>query len=142
MKIQLDLPNIRLQEAMIAVIPVQRSLLRTDSDHVSETALLMLLRPLFLEYGFHLFTVRDNTRNIYILLLINQQSDDVTNRIEKALQAVHNNNDPLIQNELQWMSFGRIINNYGQLGKIMKLPFQHYTINKISKSYISLFKII
>ncbi|HLR74937.1 MAG TPA: LytS/YhcK type 5TM receptor domain-containing protein, partial [Virgibacillus sp.] len=36
-KIQLDLPNIRLQEAMIAVIPVQRSLLRTDSDHVSET---------------------------------------------------------------------------------------------------------
>src|SRR5699024_1337564 len=116
-KIQLELPNIRLQEAMIAVIPFQKSLLRTDSDHVSETALLILLEQLFLEYSFHLFTVQYNTRNIYILLLINQQSDDVTNRIEKALQAVHNNNDPLIHNELQWMSFGRMITNYGRLGK-------------------------
>src|SRR5690606_27813595 len=105
---------------IIGVKPIQHSLLRKDKHTSnSETALIMLLRPILHEYGFQLLTVRDKYRDSnYILLLINQQSSHLTSRLEKVLEiAYKKSNDPLIHNELQWISFGRSISNYEQLGK-------------------------
>ncbi len=119
-KIHQETPGILIKEAIIGVKPIQNSLLRKDiGTNNSETALIMLLRPILLEHGFQLLTVRDQYRdNNFILLLINQQSSNPIKRLEQVLKNVYEkNNDPLIQSELQWISFGKIISNYEQLGK-------------------------
>lgn len=110
-------PGILIKEAIIAVKPFQKLLINEKSSS-SEAALLLLLRPILLEYGFQLLTVKDFTRNIYILLLINQQSDKINERLIQALKTVLTNHyDPLIQTELQWLSFGKTITSYHHLGK-------------------------
>ncbi|MEI3604327.1 PucR family transcriptional regulator [Pseudogracilibacillus sp. SE30717A] len=117
-KIRQEAPGILLKEALIGVKPFHKSLLRNEGNSGSETVLSMLLRPILLHAGFQLLTVQDNTINNYILLLINQQSGKLLERLEEALETVYkNNNDPLIRSELQWISFGKVIANYEQLGK-------------------------
>src|SRR5690625_2050629 len=88
-KIHQETPGILMKEAIIGVKPFYRSLLSQDKENISETALILLLRPILLEYGFQLLTVRDYTRNIYIFLLINQQSNNLFERLEQALQQVY-----------------------------------------------------
>lgn len=119
-KIHQESPGILIKEAIIGVKPIQHSLLRKDKDaSSSETALIMLLRPILLDHGFQLLTVIDQYRdNNYILLLINQQSSNLIKRLELVLEKVYKkNNDPLVQSELQWISFGKVISNYAHLGK-------------------------
>src|SRR5690606_18175817 len=86
-----ETPGILLKEAIIGVKPIQHSLLRKDKHTSnSETALIMLLRPILHEYGFQLLTVRDKYRDSnYILLLINQQSSHLTSRLEKVLEIAY-----------------------------------------------------
>lgn len=119
-KIHQETPGILIKEAIIGVKPIQNPLLRKDKDKSSsETALIMLLRPILLENGFQLLTVKDHYRNnYYILLLINQQSGNLSKRLAQALESVYKNiNDPLIYSELQWISFGKTVSNYEHLGK-------------------------
>src|SRR5699024_4539608 len=108
-KILIDTPGIHLKEAIIAVKPIQHSLLRKDANTInSETVLMMLLRSTLHEYGFHLMTVRDQYRdNNFILLLINQQSSNISKRLEQALQTAHEkSNDRMLQTQLKLISFG------------------------------------
>lgn len=117
-KIHEKTPGILMKEALIAIKPSLKSLLVKERESHSETAVIMLLRPILLQHGFQLLTVRDFTRNNYILLLINQQSNDLQDRLEKALKTVYqNNHDPFIESEIQWISFGKVITTYNQLGK-------------------------
>lgn len=116
-KIQQESPGILTNEVIISVNPIQKSLLRQDEVNGSETAYIMYLRPILLEYGFELLTVQDNTRYHYILLLINQHTNNIRKRLEEAVHKVKKmNHDPLIHNELKWMSFGRIVSNYEEIG--------------------------
>src|SRR5690625_4356954 len=133
-------PGILMKDAIIDVKPFYLSLLRQDKENNSETALILLLRPILLEYGFQLLTVRDYTRNIYIFLLINQQSNNLFERLEQALQQVYSNNsDPLFHNEIQWISFGKAVTNYEQLSKSYDtaLATLHYqqNINVLKKPF-------
>lgn len=108
----------RHKEVVISVIPFEKSLLSIEQSNIYETTLSMLLRPIFLDQGFHLFTVQDHRRNMYILLLINQQDNNVLPRLEQALKSVRRStHDSLIQSELQWISFGKIVSNYNNLNK-------------------------
>lgn len=119
-KIHRETPGILLKEAVIAVIPIHHSLLRKDrSNNQSETMMMMFLRPILHEFGFHLLTVKDQYRDShFILLLINQQSGNVYKRLEQVLElAYEKSNDPFIQHELKWISFGRVIRQYNHLGK-------------------------
>ncbi|MBO1002161.1 PucR family transcriptional regulator [Pseudogracilibacillus auburnensis] len=117
-KIQQKTPGVLTKEAIIAVKPFHKSLLVNDKNSNSETVLMMLLRPVLLEFGFQLFTVRDYTRNNYIFLLINQQTDNLQKRLMQAIETINkNNNDPLILSELKWISFGKTISAYDQLRK-------------------------
>src|SRR5690625_6574686 len=85
-KIHQETSGILMKEAIIGVKPFYLSLLSQDKENTSETALILLLRPILLEYGFQLLTVRDYTRNIYIFLLINQQSNNLFDLFEYRLQ--------------------------------------------------------
>lgn len=149
-KILQETPGILLKEALIGVKPFQKSLLRKDESAGSETALIMLLRPILLEFGFQLLTVQDYAKTNYILLLINQQSDNLLARLEQALTTVYKtNHDPLIQSELQWISFGKIITHYNHLGKsyqtaLSTLNYQQ-NIEKLSKPFyenLAIYRII
>lgn len=130
--LQQKAPGIILKEAIVAVKPIQHTLLTKDQNNISETAIFMLLRPILYKHGFQLFTVTDHTRNIYILLLINQQSNDCFRRLEIVLDNVYkNNNDPLIHHELQWISFGRKVSNYEHIAQSYEtaLSTLHYQQN-------------
>src|SRR5690625_3610988 len=113
-----EIPDLEANEAVIAIIPFEQSLLRTDQTNLSETALIMQLRPAFEQHGFHLLAVKDESRSLFILLVFNQQNHQFYERIERAIQTLQtSNHDPLVNQHLQMISFGRIISSYRQLGK-------------------------
>lgn len=116
--IQRGTPGILMNELIVGVKPIQKSVLQKDEINGSETAYMMYLRPVLYECGFELLTVKDQTRDHYILLLINQQVKGIRERLEEALDKVYRTNqDPLIHNELKWISFGKVITNYEEIDK-------------------------
>ena len=139
-KVQQERPGILTNEMIIGVNPIQKSLLRKDEVSGSETAYIMYLRPILLEYGFELLTVQDHTRNHYILLLINQHANNIRKRLVDVLDRVkQENQDPLIYNEVKWMSFGRVISNYEKLSNsyhaaLMTLNYQQ-NIEKLAHPF-------
>ena len=135
-----EIANATINEAIIAVMPFENSLLRTDQTSISETALIMLLRPVFIRFGFHLLAVKDDSRNLFVLLLFNKQSDQLFERLEQSIHTLQtNNHDPLVNQYLQLISFGRIISDYRQLGKSYEtaLTTLHYqqNIEKLAKPF-------
>jgi len=112
------LTNTNISDGVIAVLPFEQSLLRTDQTSVSETALIMLLRPIFSQHGIHLLAAKDEPRSLFVLLLFNKQADDFFDRLLSAVHALQTSNqDSLVSQQLQLISFGRIISNYQHLGK-------------------------
>lgn len=143
-------PGILTKEAVVAVKPMHKSLLIKDKQNNAETILTMLLKPVLLEYGFQLLSVKDTTQNLYILLLINQQQDHLQSRLELALQSIYEkNNDPFIHNEIQWISFGKIITSYDQLEKsyhtALSTLYYQQNIKRLKKPFyhtLSIYRLI
>lgn len=139
-KIQQETPGIITREAIIGVKPYQQFLLAKDKDKSIEAVLFMQLRTTLLHYGFQLFTIKDTARSQYILLLINQQTDPLYNRLYEALQTIHQQtDDPFIHQDLGWLSFGKVVSDYTHLGVSYKTAlstlYYQQKIEKLEKPF-------
>lgn len=139
-KIREEHPRIPLREAIIGIKPYQTSLLVRDREINSETTSIMLLRTVLVDFGFQLYTVKDNARNVYVLLLLCQFSDNILTRLEQALQKLKSSDNHLpFQNDLQWLSFGKVVQDFSQLSKsyetaMSTLAYQQ-KIQKLAKPF-------
>lgn len=111
-------PEIRLNEAILAIIPdLSQSISKQNNESIlAET--VMLMRTIFKNEGFHLIATRDTERNFYILLLINQSNPDESpfNRLNNALSKIYElSSDTLVSENLHLISFGKIVNDYNQI---------------------------
>lgn len=139
-KIREEHPRLPLREAIIGIKPYQTSLLVRDREINSETTSIMLLRTILDDFGFHLYTVKDNARNVYVLLLLCQFSGNLLQRLEQALEKLKVNDHHLpLQNDLQWLSFGKVVQDFSALPKsyetaLSTLAYQQ-KIHKLAKPF-------
>lgn len=138
--IEVEFENIQMINALIAVIPFEQSLLRTDQTNLSETALIMLLRPVFNQHDIHILAVKDEAKSHFIILLINENESDLFLRVQQSLETlIKNSRDPMVHQYVQWISFGRVITDYRKLPNsyetaLTTLYFQQ-NIKKLDKPF-------
>lgn len=110
-------PAIHLNEAILAIIPAMSELITKQNDEKFFTETLMLIRTIFTNEGYYLLATKDNKRNHYILLLINQRKQSqLYHRLHNALNQIKKLHvDTSISENLQWLSFGKSVNSYDQI---------------------------
>lgn len=138
--IQQEFPGVKIMSIIIGVNPIKTTFSPNEDTNNLEATHIIHLRPILLKFGFELLTLKDDTRSNYIFLLLNKKSNNIKKRLEQALEYLYVNDiDPLIHNELKWISFGKAVTDYKEIGisydtaistlnyqrniKILKKPF-------------------
>lgn len=131
--------SIRLNEALIAIIPYKDHPMFSERDKNMLTGTLMTIHSVLTEHGFHIITVKNTEQHHYVVLLINQrEKDSLFERLETSLERLHEINQT-ISKDLQWISFGKITTTYTDLTTSYKTAQTtlHYqqTIGQLSKPF-------
>lgn len=115
--IRQHMPAIKLNQAIIGVIPDIDDPLSSKTNEGFLTSILMSIRTIFENEGFYLIASKDNNYNCYAILLINQQENDTLhNRLNKSLAKLNKLQiDSIVFENLQWLSFGKAVSDYSQL---------------------------
>ncbi|RYG71326.1 hypothetical protein FH966_10380 [Lentibacillus cibarius] len=108
-------PSIKINEAIVGVIPnINNSVSGVNhKDFITDS--LMFLRSFIEEKGCYLLTTNDTLKNCYVLLLINQQENGTLSEQLKEIKEQLRKSNHFNHNDIQWISFGKIISTLEQL---------------------------
>ena len=111
MMIEQNNPNIKIGTCIIAIMPIDNSLLDNDNMNKPEINTLLLLRNALKTNDLHLITYKHAKQNQHILLIIDQKRDKYFfDRLDDSLNIVKDNNhDNTLADNLHLLSFGKSV---------------------------------
>ncbi|WP_175631932.1 PucR family transcriptional regulator [Virgibacillus siamensis] len=107
-------PEVDFKQAIVGVIPESEGHISIEKNNSVITMGLMLIRSIFHSKGFNVLTVKDESKNCYVLLLINKREDSTFFlRITEATRHLFQSNiDGFSKEDIRLISFGKEVNSF------------------------------
>lgn len=107
-------PEMDFKQAIVGVIPESEKHISSENNNSVIMMSLMLIRSIFYGKGFNVLTVKDESKNCYVLLLINRRERDTFFvRITEALHLLFQSSiDGFSKEDIRLISFGKEVNSF------------------------------